>query len=68
MSNDNATSQGGLLGYAEASQLLGIKLGTLYSMVHERRIPFYRLSGRMVRFRRADLERWLAERAVEPTS
>jgi excisionase family DNA binding protein len=51
-------------GYAEASRWLGIPVGTLYSMVHHHRIPHIRLSGRMVRFRRSELDKWLAANSV----
>ncbi len=51
-------------GYAFAERVTGLCRGTLYALVHERRIPHVRLSPRLVRFRRADLDRWMAERAV----
>jgi excisionase family DNA binding protein len=51
-------------GYDFASKVTGIKVSTLYSLVCEKRIPHVRLSRRMVRFRRSDLEKWLNERAV----
>lgn len=51
-------------GYPEASKWLGIPVPTLYSMVSQKRIPHIRLSGRMVRFRRAVLEAWLADNSV----
>jgi excisionase family DNA binding protein len=54
-------------GYAFASAVTAIPVPTLYALVHQRRIPHNRLSRRMVRFKRAELERWLAERAV-PTA
>lgn len=53
-------------GYEYAARVTGIRVSTLYSLVCQRRIPHIRLSRRMVRFRRADLERWLQSRAVEP--
>jgi excisionase family DNA binding protein len=54
------------LSYAEASHLLGVKTGTLYSWVSRRMIPFVRLSPRVVRFRRTDLEEWLSSKSVQP--
>ena len=54
------------LTYAEASSLLGVKRGTLYSWVSRRAIPFVRLSPRMIRFRRTDLDEWLNSRSVRP--
>jgi excisionase family DNA binding protein len=49
-----------LLNVSEVSELTGISVGTLYHWVSERRIPFVRLSARCVRFRRTDLEAWVA--------
>lgn len=40
-----------------------IKRGTLGSLICKKAIPFFRLTPRMVRFRRSELERWFAERA-----
>ena len=54
------------LSYAEASSLLAVKTGTLYSWVSRRMIPFVRLSPRVVRFRRTDLEEWLSSKSVQP--
>ncbi|MBK6528926.1 MAG: helix-turn-helix domain-containing protein [Deltaproteobacteria bacterium] len=52
-------------GYAFAQSITGIKLNTLYSLVHHHRIPHVRVSGRMVLFQREALTRWMSERAVE---
>lgn len=54
-------------GYAFAERVTGICRGTLYALVHDRRIPHVRLSRRLVRFRRADLDRWMSERSVGAT-
>ena len=48
-----------MLTYAQAADLLAIPIGTLYAWVHQRRIPHHRLSGRMVRFDRGELQGWL---------
>lgn len=53
-----------LLTYKQASGFLQIQLGTLYSLVSQRRIPHIRLSNRMVRFRRSDIEKWIANQEV----
>ena len=54
------------LNYGEASALLGVKTGTLYAWVSRRVIPFVRLSPRVVRFQREAIEKWIAERTVQP--
>ncbi|MGQ0506798.1 MAG: helix-turn-helix transcriptional regulator [Myxococcaceae bacterium] len=53
-----------MLSYPEAARVLGLALGTLYAMVHQRRIPHVRLGPRLVRFRRNELDAWLAGRSV----
>lgn len=53
-----------LLTYQETSVLLGIPVNTLYGLIHQHRIPHIRLSGRMIRFNRSELEAWLDERRV----
>jgi excisionase family DNA binding protein len=55
-----------LLTYAEASQMLNLKLGTLYALVAQDRIPHIRLGRRLVRFSRAALEAWLNEHSIVP--
>lgn len=56
------------LKYSDASVLLDVKVGTLYAWVSRGLIPFVRLSPRVVRFRREDLDQWLKERTVHPGS
>ena len=52
------------LSYADAAAHLGIKVGTLRSMVCHRQVPHIRLGPRLVVFDRDALDRWLAKRAV----
>jgi len=52
------------LTYNQAAKFLNMPKGTLYALVHERRVPHVRLSSRMVRFSRAELEAWLTAHRV----
>ncbi|MGQ9768815.1 MAG: helix-turn-helix domain-containing protein, partial [Anaerolineae bacterium] len=54
-----------LLTVAEAAQQLTISAKKLYRLAAQGRIPHVRL-GRSLRFRRADLDRWLEQRVVRP--
>ncbi len=56
-----------LLSYTQVAEEYGIKVGTLYAMVHQRRIPHVRLGRRFVRFSRHELERWIDSNNVTPT-
>jgi excisionase family DNA binding protein len=55
-----------LMTYEDTSKLLNVKVGTLYALVSQRRIPHVRLGRRLVRFDRAEIEAWLQQRAVAP--
>ncbi len=53
-----------MLTYRDAAAKLGLKIGTIYSMVARREIPHVRLGPRLVRFSRVALDTWLGERSV----
>ena len=48
----------------EASEFLGIKKNTLYEWIVQKKIPHLKV-GRLVKFRKADLEAWLEKRSQE---
>lgn len=50
------------LSYGQVSEMLGLSMNTLYSMVHRKMIPFIRISDRIVRFERDEIEEWLDRR------
>ena len=54
-----------LLSVPEVASLLGVSRAQVYRLV-EAGLPHVRLSHRVLRFRAADLERWVAEQVVEP--
>jgi excisionase family DNA binding protein len=49
----------------DVSKYLGIKRSTLYQKVERREIPFYRF-GRLIRFKKADIELWTEGFRSEP--
>ena len=55
-----------LMDMNEASEYLGIRKNTLYEWVIERKIPHVRV-GRLLKFRREDLEAWLNKRTQQET-
>ena len=55
-----------LLTYAQASTLLNMKLGTLYALVAQNRVPHVRLGRRLVRFSRGALDVWVRQHAAGP--
>jgi excisionase family DNA binding protein len=50
-----------LLTPEQMAEKLGVKLCTIYQWTHEGYIPHLKL-GRLVRFREADINRWLDKR------
>lgn len=56
-----------LLDYRSAAERLGVPLGSLYSLVHHRRIPHVRLGPRFVRFEPAALDAWVAAGRIAPS-
>jgi excisionase family DNA binding protein len=54
-----------LLNYEQASKMLGLAKGTVYAMVHQNRIPHIRLGRRLVRFDRAELQKFVDAHRVE---
>jgi excisionase family DNA binding protein len=53
-----------LLTYAQAADHLGLRVGTLHSLVHCLRVPHIRFGRRLVRFRRTDLDAWVEQHSV----
>lgn len=48
-----------LLTIEQISELLQIKKSTIYSLVNQKRIPFIKLSGKLLRFKSSEIEKWL---------
>ncbi len=51
------------LGISEVAELLGVKQSTLYAWVHLRQIPYYKI-GRLVKFKKSEIDGWLQQRKV----
>lgn len=48
-----------LLTYKDLSQMLNIPMGSLYSMVSRKEIPFIRLTNRTIRFKEEEILKWI---------
>lgn len=53
-----------VLTYKQTAEVLGLPLGTLYSMVSKGQIPHFRMGGRLVRFSKDEIEKWLFAKHV----
>lgn len=54
-----------LLTARQVSELLEVKISTVYDWVHDGAIPHVKL-GRLVRFNKAELFRWVESRTIRP--
>ena len=50
---------------AEVSEYLGIKRSSLYAKVERKEIPHYKV-GRLVRFKKSDIDSWMEKFKSEP--
>ena len=53
-----------LLTVPETAALFKVKVSTIRAWVLHRRIPYVKLGGKLVRFRRADVEKIIATRVI----
>jgi excisionase family DNA binding protein len=53
-----------LLSVDELSEILGVTKATIYSWTSRNKIPHIKLSKRLLKFRKNDIEAWIARRAV----
>lgn len=54
-----------LFNIQEVAGYTGLSISTLYTMVSQRRIPFVKV-GRLTKFDRCELDRWITAHAVKP--
>ena len=55
-----------LITLEELSKILGVKKATLYAWVSKKKIPFIKLSARLVRFRESEIQDWLSQKSSSP--
>ena len=54
-----------ILSFNETCSFLGYSKSYLYKLTHSRRIPHYKPNGKMLYFKRSDLEAWLLRNRVK---
>ena len=57
-----------LLKVDELSMITNLKKSTIYAMINQKRIPVVKLSGRCVRFRLSEIEKWLKSLSCDVVS
>ncbi|MGB9716421.1 MAG: helix-turn-helix transcriptional regulator [Thermodesulfovibrionales bacterium] len=55
-----------LFNIEELSKILGITKATIYSWTSKNKIPYIKLSKRLLKFRESDILKWIAERSTYP--
>ena len=61
---DHAPITARLLDIREVAIYTGLSVHTLYAMVSQRRVPFVKM-GRLTKFDREELDKWIASHAVK---
>jgi excisionase family DNA binding protein len=62
--NQPAQAESALLDVAECAALFKVKVSTIRAWVLHKRIPYVKLGGKLVRFRRADVEKVISSRVI----
>lgn len=65
--NEANTEKDTLLTSEQVCRMLQIKPDTLRHWCSQKRIPHYKFSASMVRFRRSDIEEWILEKYAGPS-
>ena len=55
-----------ILTYSQAAALIGVRVGTIYALVSQKRIPHVRFGRRFVRFSTSELRAWVRSQTVQP--
>lgn len=53
-----------MMGIHELTRYLHVRASTIYSWTHCRQIPYYKV-GRLVKFRKSEIDEWLERRKVK---
>lgn len=48
-----------ILTLREVEKYTGLSRSTIYKMTHEKRIPFYKPTGKLIYFKRLEVEAWM---------
>jgi excisionase family DNA binding protein len=54
------------LNYKQVAELLGVPIGTVYSMVFRQQLPHLRIGPRNVRFVKSEIKSWINSRRILP--
>jgi excisionase family DNA binding protein len=50
-----------ILTIADAAEFMGLSMSYMYKLTHWNKIPYYKPSGKVIYFKRSDLEEWMLQ-------
>ncbi len=53
-----------ILNVDEAAEFLGMTKGTLYHLTYKKKIPYYKPGGKLIRFYKSELIKWIEKGRV----
>ncbi len=63
--NKTYTENKQYLSVKELSQYVGISVHTIYLWIQLKKIPYYKINGKIVKFNLPEIEEWLKEQRFE---
>ncbi|MEP1095913.1 MAG: helix-turn-helix domain-containing protein [Cyclobacteriaceae bacterium] len=67
MSNQNRLSDGkDIINSSEAAEYTGLAKSTIYKLIGRKEIPYYKPSGKLLYFKRSELDEYLTRRRFNP--
>jgi len=63
--NKTYTENKQYLSVKELSQYVGISIHTIYLWIQLKKIPYYKINGKIVKFNLPEIEEWLKEQRFE---
>ncbi len=50
-----------ILSISEAAEFLGLSMSYMYKLTHWNKLPYYKPSGKIIYFKKTDLEEWMLQ-------
>lgn len=49
----------------ETAEMIGMAKQTIYKMVHQKKIPYYKVGGKLIRFEQGEIIDWLEGKKID---
>lgn len=57
-----------VLNFKEAIEFLGVSKSMLYKLTHKKEIPYYKPNGKLIFFKKSELEEWILGNRISSIS